>query len=221
MLSERVRKKAAPCLSVSSSSGSLITRMCAYSNGFCSRHPLANQVPSAVALSHKLETDVLDRAGWVVIPVFMSLSTLPQEAQPRQGRCSYYPVFPSSPRERWLQSTTHLWEFLFSFFLSINLLKPLFSVTFLPNVYKPLWSFPIIMALPANLSENGFSAYLIPFNYLDTQGSGHTPQAAHPPLSVSMPCLHPIHLFSWIMDSWLQGEGWSFCLLCHKALPEP
>lgn len=33
------------------------------------------------------------------------------------------------------------------------------------------------MALPANLSENGFSAYLIPFNYLDTQGSGHTPQA--------------------------------------------
>lgn len=38
------------------------------------------------------------------------------------------------------------------------------------------------MALPANLSENGFSAYLIPFNYLDTQGSGHTPQAAAPPL---------------------------------------
>lgn len=38
------------------------------------------------------------------------------------------------------------------------------------------------MALPANLSENGFSAYLIPFNYLDTQGSGHTPQAAPPSL---------------------------------------
>lgn len=36
--------------------------MCAYSNEFCSGHPLANQVPSALALSHKLETDVLGRA---------------------------------------------------------------------------------------------------------------------------------------------------------------
>lgn len=35
-----------------------------------------------------------------------------------------------------------------------------------------------------------------------------------------MPCLHPIHLYSWIMDPWLQGEGWSFRLLCHKAQGE-
>lgn len=37
------------------------------------------------------------------------------------------------------------------------------------------------MAMPANLSENGFSTYLIPFNYLDTEGSGHIAQAVPPP----------------------------------------
>lgn len=66
--------------------------MCAYSNEFCSGHPLANQVPSALALSHKLETDVLGRAEVqesvdIVSPgffdMYMSFSTPPQEAQPQ------------------------------------------------------------------------------------------------------------------------------------------
>lgn len=50
--------------------------MCAYSNGFCSGHPLANQVPSELALSHKLETDVLGRAESVDIvnPGFFDVS---------------------------------------------------------------------------------------------------------------------------------------------------
>lgn len=50
------------CLPVSSSPCALITWMCAYSNGFCLRRPLANQVPSTLTLSHKLGTDVLGRA---------------------------------------------------------------------------------------------------------------------------------------------------------------
>lgn len=56
--------------------------MCAYSNGFRSGHPLANQVPSALALSHKLETDVLGRAEFVdiVSPGFFDVPTPSQDA---------------------------------------------------------------------------------------------------------------------------------------------
>lgn len=115
---ELLRKEVAPCLSVSSSSWSLITRMCAYSNEFCSGHPLANQVPSALALSHKLETDVLGRAEVqesvdIVSPgffdMYMSFFTPPQEAQP-QDPISPHP-FPHvrrrKERKRWLSPTCH------------------------------------------------------------------------------------------------------------------
>lgn len=181
-------------LAVSSSSWSWITWMSGYSNRVCSGHPLANQVPSILALSNKLETDVLGRAEFVSIvrPVCLVCKSTPSQ----EAVSPLCPFESKAGCESWLFPTCplHVREV---FFLLINLLIPLFSVTFLPNAYKPLWSFPIIMALPANLSENGFSIYLIPFNYLDIQGSGHTPQA--------VPCLHPIHLFSWIMDPWLWG----------------
>lgn len=55
--------------------------MCGYSNRVCSRHPLANQVPSTLALSNKLETDVLGRAEFVNIvrPVCLMCKSTPSQ----------------------------------------------------------------------------------------------------------------------------------------------
>lgn len=66
--------------------------MCAYSNGFSSGRPLANQVPSAAALSHKLGTDVLGRAGFVDIVIGALF-----DVSPHLCKKLVSPLWPPSP----------------------------------------------------------------------------------------------------------------------------